>query len=151
MSNGYQINEKDIDGVLNYLKMNKRILLYFVIFGFVLGIINSLEDKFNITGGDTPKSLILNQPALFIWQQIYKIGEVRSRQYVTNEPMPIKDPISLQERPAGSEPHNRYAPETQERALSKNNARNDWLIGQRGIITWMSLNSGKVIPYKLNR
>lgn len=128
---------------MKFLK-SKKIIIYFMIFGFIFGVINSLDKKYSLTGGDTPLSLILNQPGTIasqlFYQQLSNLKFPKASRFEDGQPFPPKpSPLKIGQEGATPSASNRYR-------VLKEDARDNWLTGQYGLITWLNYNDGKVFP-----
>jgi hypothetical protein len=128
----------------------KRIILCFAVFGLLLGLFNFADAAWGITGGyDTPRSVLLNIPALMIdslkSRSINCIQNLRFRELKKKVGLPGDSSLTM-----SKDDFNALTPEEQRAFLSKVEeykllARSDWIIGQNGIIA--ALNSISILMF----
>ncbi len=111
--------------------MKKKVIIYFILFGLVFGIINELDT----TGGDIPYSKMLNFPTLYTQGIVNSIFNSLERGRFEE----LKQEIGTTDfNPSlSSDEFEKLTPKEQEEFVSKmknqkNTARNDTFIGENG-------------------
>jgi len=111
--------------------MRKNIIIYFVLFGFLLGLINAIDT----TGGDIPYSMMLNVPTLYAQGIVDNLFDKVERARF-NE---VSERIGVSPQPPtlSRDEFEKLSPEKQGEFVSqmtrqKDSVRNDPVIGEKG-------------------
>ena len=113
--------------------MKKNVILYFAIFGFFFGILNTLDTS----GGDIPYSMMLNLPTVYTQGIVNNVlNEIESARVNS---LGKGGAFSTPERSLSRDEFEKLTPKEQaefisKMTLQKNLARDDFLIGERSII-----------------